>query len=116
MTRKSPTLVLALAGAVALGLAGLAQADDRGGAVESQATMIKSRGADAAYADLMRDWSYKGADQGKAVNLRSDPELTADLMRDWSGPAKGTAVQSRRAPHSRAAESAYDDLMRNWGG
>lgn len=116
MKRRSPRFILALAGAVALGLAGLAQADNRGGSDERQGTMIKSRGADAAHADLMRDWSYKGTDQGKAVNLRSDPELTADLMRDWNGPAKATAGQSRRALHSRAAESAYDDLMRNWGG
>jgi hypothetical protein len=38
-------------------------------------------------------------------------------MRDWNGPAKAdVAAQERRAVHSRTAQQAYDDLVRNWGG
>jgi hypothetical protein len=115
MVQQSTKLVLLLAGALALGLAGIAQADDRG-SVGSQGTAIKSRGADAAHADLMRDWNYKSGDQGRSITLRTDSQLNADLMRDWDGPGKAGAVQTRKTPHSRSVESAYDDLMRNWGG
>jgi hypothetical protein len=115
MTRKSSRIVLALPGAAALGLAGLVQADEHGGSPTPRGTVIKSRGADAAHADLMRDWSYKGRDEGRSITLRTDAALTADLMREWDGPAHIPAL-SRKAPHSRAVESAYDDLMRNWGG
>ena len=115
MVRQSPKLVLLLAGAAMLSLAAAVQADDRGGSTKS-GTAIMSRGADAAHADLMRDWSYKGSDQRKSINLRTEPELNADLMRDWDGPGKAAAPQARETPHSRAADSAYDDLMRNWGG
>ena len=75
-----------------------------------------SRGADSAHADLVRNWSYKGSEQGRRVSLRTDAELNADLMRDWDGPDKSDTVQSRGAPHSRTSESAYNDLIRNWGG
>jgi hypothetical protein len=115
MVQQSPKLVLLLTGAAMLGLAGAVLADDRGGST-GQGTVIMSRGADAAHADLMRDWGYKGVDQGRRINLRTSPELNADLMREWGGPAKGTEAQTRQAPHSRATDAAYDDLMRNWGG
>jgi hypothetical protein len=116
MLRKSSKLLVAAAGVFAFGLAGISQADDQDDSVGTQGTVIKSRGADSAHADLMRDWDYKSADQGKRVTLRTDAELNADLMRDWDGPAKSGAVQTRQAPHSRTSESAYDDLIRNWGG
>jgi len=116
MMRKFPRLALTAAGLVALGLAGAVHADERGGSTGARGSAIKSRGADAAHADLMRDWNYKGADQGRSISLRNEAELNADLVRDWTGPRKGSESQARQAPHSRAADSAYDDLMRNWGG
>lgn len=115
MVQRSSKLVLLLAGAALVALAGAVQADDRSGST-AKGTVIKSRGADAAHADLMRDWGYKGADQGRSINLRTDAELNADLMRDWGGPGKATEAQTRQAPHSRETDAAYDDLMRNWGG
>jgi len=116
MVRKSTKLALIFAGVATLALAGTVQADDRGGSGARTGAVIMSRGADAAHADLMRDWGYRGTDQGKRINLRTSPELNADLMREWSGPVKGSEAQTREAPRARAADSAYDDLMRNWGG
>ena len=79
---------------------------------------IYTRNADAAHADLVRDWSYRatGANPG-LVRQRTSSEMHTDLVRDWKGPAKSdVAAQEKRAVHSRTAEQAYDDLVRNWGG
>jgi hypothetical protein len=105
----------ALLGAVALQLAAVAQADDSSAGNSAPDTAIKSRGADAAQADLTRNWDYKGQDTGSDLNLRSDEELNADLNRDWDGPDQN-ATAEKRTPHSRSGDAAYDDLMRNWGG
>lgn len=113
MKLQKSKLLIALLGAAALQLTAVAYADRGAGSTQS-GNVIMSRGADAAQADLNRDWAYKGQDQGRALSLRSDEELSADLNRDWSGGKKSTTT--RRAPHSRSADSAHDDLMRNWGG
>ena len=79
---------------------------------------IHTRSADAAHADLVRDWNYRatGANTG-LVRQRTAAEMQADLVRDWNGPAKtDVAAQEKRALQSRTAEQAYDDLVRNWGG
>lgn len=76
---------------------------------------MRSRGVAAAHADLVRDWNYRGTDQGVAVKLRTDAELTADLMRDWNGPAKTALHPPRRVLESRTLDAAYNDLVRNWG-
>jgi hypothetical protein len=79
---------------------------------------IYTRSADAAHADLVRDWNYRatGANTG-LVRQRTVAEMNADLVRDWNGAAKADiAAQEKRALHSRTAEQAYDDLVRNWGG
>ena len=79
---------------------------------------INTRSADAARADLVRDWNYRatGANAG-LVRQRTAAEMNADLVRDWNGPAKAdVAAQEKRALQSRTAEQAYDDLVRNWGG
>ncbi len=79
---------------------------------------IYTRNADAAHADLVRDWNYRdtGAN-ADFVRQRTTAEMYADLVRDWNGPAKAdVAAQERRAVHSRTAQQAYDDLVRNWGG
>ena len=79
---------------------------------------INTRSADAARADLVRDWNYRatGANAG-LVRQRTAAEMNADLVRDWNGPAKAdVAAQEKRALQSRTADQAYDDLVRNWGG
>ncbi|HEV8259803.1 MAG TPA: hypothetical protein VGQ19_03485 [Burkholderiales bacterium] len=79
---------------------------------------IYTRNADAARADLVRDWDYRatGANAG-FVRQRTTAEMHADLIRDWNGPAGAdVAAQEKRAVHSRSAQQAYDDLVRNWGG
>lgn len=114
MKLQSSKLVIALLGAAALQLAAVSYADDRSG-VSSAGSSIKSRGQDAAHADLVRDWNYKGQDNPRDLRLRSDDDLNADLNRDWDGPDQKAADQ-RRTPHTRSAKQANDDLMRNWGG
>jgi hypothetical protein len=101
-----------------LGILGAHPALADGGSVTEQnrGNAIRSRGADAAHAELMRDWSYRGHDQGVNVNLRNEPQLNADLTRNWNGAPKEAAAQPAGNPHSRNSKAAYDDLMRNWGG
>lgn len=111
---KATTLYLAVA-AFALPFAGV-QADDHalpGGKQESH--FAYARNADAAHADLVRDWDYGGPQTGAPVRLRTDAELTADLVRDWNGPGKAAAAQARPAVSTRSAEAAHNDLVRNWG-
>lgn len=79
---------------------------------------IYTRSADAARADLVRDWNYRatGANAG-LVRQRTAAEMHADLVRDWNGPAKAdVAVQEKRTLQTRTEKQAYDDLVRNWGG
>jgi hypothetical protein len=79
---------------------------------------IYARSADAAHADLIRDWNYRatGANAG-LVRQRTAADMHADLVRDWNAPAKAdVAAQEKRALHTRTVEQAYDDLVRNWGG
>ena len=58
-----------------------------------------------------------GAMAEGSIYTRSADAAHADLVRDWNGPAKADiASQEKRALHSRTAEQAYDDLVRNWGG
>ncbi len=79
---------------------------------------IYTRSADAARADLVRDWNYRatGANAG-LVRQRTAADMHADLVRDWNGPAKAdVAAQEKRALHTRTEKQAYDDLVRNWGG
>ena len=79
---------------------------------------IYSRSADAAHADLVRDWNYRATGAAPSlVRQRSAAEMHSDLVRDWDGPAKAeVAGQEKRVVHSRTVEQAYDDLVRNWGG
>ncbi|HZP92779.1 MAG TPA: hypothetical protein VFB20_07860 [Burkholderiales bacterium] len=110
------TLSLAVAGAALALQFGGVQADDHvlpGGKQESH--FAYARNADAAHADLVRDWNYSGQQTGAPVRLRTDAELTADLVRDWSGPGKAAAAQPRPAVSIRSVEAAHNDLVRNWG-
>jgi len=79
---------------------------------------IYTRNADAAHADLVRDWNYRATGAAPSlVRQRSAAEMHTDLVRDWNGPAKAdAAAQEKRAVHSRTVDQAYDDLVRNWGG
>ena len=58
-----------------------------------------------------------GAMAEGTIYTRSADAARADLVRDWNGAARAdVAAQEKRVLHSRTAEQAYDDLVRNWGG
>jgi hypothetical protein len=49
------------------------------------AGIITSRSEDAAYADLIRDWNFKGSNTPtKSVASRNQDNAHADLVRDWN--------------------------------
>jgi hypothetical protein len=76
---------------------------------------IVSRSPEAAQADLVRDWNYTGGGTAVPVRERTSSEMQADLVRDWNGPSKATiASEDKSIPHTRTAQQAYDDLVRNW--
>lgn len=72
---------------------------------------VRTRSADAAYADLMRDWNAKDTGQaGSAVRFRSQEAAQADLLRDWNAkPGGEKGVVGRRSENA-----MYKDLMRDW--
>ena len=77
---------------------------------------IYSRSPDAAHADMVRDWNYRGTGANAVlVRQRTAVEMRADLVRDWNGPTKAAvSAEEKRALHTRTAEQAHNDLMRNW--
>ena len=100
-----------LAGAVASTMfAGAAVADDT-------KPRIYTRSVEAAHADLVRDWNFKGAGTAGVVRQRTKAEMQADLVRDWNGPSKAAmAAEKNAVVNARTEQQAYDDLVRNWGG
>jgi len=76
---------------------------------------IYSRSPDAAHADMVRDWNYRGTGANAVlVRQRTAVEMQADLVRDWNGPAKAAvSTEEKRALHTRNAEQAHNALMRN---
>ena len=79
---------------------------------------IYTRNADAAHADLVRDWNHRATGATPSlVRQRSAAEMHSDLVRDWNGAAKAeVSAQEKRGVHTRTVDQAYDDLVRNWGG
>lgn len=100
-----------LAAAVASTMfAGVAVADDA-------KPRIYTRSVEAAHADLVRDWNFKGAGTPGVVRQRTRAEMQADLVRDWNGPSKAAMAADQNAVvNARSEQQAFDDLVRNWGG
>lgn len=100
-----------LAGVVASTMfAGAAAADDA-------KPRIYTRSVEAAHADLVRDWNFKGAGTPGVVRQRTKAEMQADLVRDWNGPSKAEVAADQHAVvNARSEQQAFDDLVRNWGG
>lgn len=65
------------------------------------AGVITSRSEDAAYADLIRDWNFKGSNTpSKSIASRNRTNAHADLIRDWNAkPAKEETEDG--TPHAR---------------
>lgn len=82
------------------------------GAASAEST-IYTRSADAAQADLVRDWSFNGSGEPGVVRQRTHAEMQADLVRDWN-PVKADAGDEKLQLQSRSSQQAYDDLVRNW--
>lgn len=82
------------------------------GAASAEST-IYTRSADAAQADLVRDWSFNGGGNPGVVRQRTKADMHADLVRDWN-PKAAAASDEKVTLHSRSAQQAYDDLVRNW--
>jgi hypothetical protein len=81
------------------------------GAASAEGT-IYTRSADAAQADLVRDWNFNGGGAAGQVRQRTRSEMQADLVRDWNPKAAG--FEEKGALHTRSTQQAYDDLVRNW--
>ena len=82
----------------------------------AEGAKIMTRSPEAAHADLVRDWNFTGGGTAVPVRQRTKSEMHADLVRDWNGPSKATiAAEEKSIPHTRTAQQAYDDLVRNWG-
>lgn len=76
---------------------------------------IYTRSADAAQADLVRDWNFNGGGNAGVVHQRTQAEMQADLVRDWQGPSKAAiSAETTRSLQTRTAQQTYDDLVRNW--
>jgi len=75
---------------------------------------IYTRSADAAQADLNRDWNFNGGGNTGIVRQRTQSEMQADLVRDWNGPSKAAQQEVKGTLHTRSTQQAYDDLVRNW--
>ncbi len=85
------------------------------GSVLAEGSKIVSRSPEAAHADLVRDWNFTGGGSAVPVRERTKAEMQADLVRDWNGPTKAQmAGEEKGVPHTRTAQQAYDDLVRNW--
>jgi hypothetical protein len=85
-----------------------------GGAL-AEGSKIMSRSPEAAHADLVRDWNFSGGGTPVPVRERTKAEMQADLVRDWNGPSKqAMTAETKGLPHTRTAQQAYDDLVRNW--
>ena len=96
-------------------LAGAVAAMMVAGGVYADGSKIVSRSPEAAQADLVRDWNFKGGGASVPVRERTKAEMQADLVRDWNGPSKeAVAAEERSTPQTRTTQQAYDDLMRNW--
>lgn len=90
--------------------AGVAVADDA-------KPRIYTRSVEAAHADLVRDWNFKGAGTPGVVRQRTRAEMQADLVRNWNGPSKAdVAAEQHAVVNARTEQQAFDDLVRNWGG
>lgn len=71
---------------------------------------IKSRNAEDAYNDLMRNYSAAPSGQAnKVVNARAVDAAHADLMRDWNAK---TGTQPQKAVISQSEKDAHRELMR----
>ena len=80
--------------------------------VASADSTIYTRSPEAAQADLYRDWSFNGGGTAGQVRQRTTSDMRADLVRDWN--AKPVASETKNTLHTRNAQQAYDDLVRNW--
>jgi hypothetical protein len=81
------------------------------GAASAEGT-IYTRSADAAQADLVRDWNFNGGGNAGQVRQRTTSEMQADLVRDWNPKAAG--IEEKGTLHTRSTQQAHDDLVRNW--
>ena len=75
---------------------------------------IYTRSADAAQADLVRNWNFNGGGNAGQVRQRTKSEMQADLVRNWNGPSKAAAAEEKGTVYTRSTQQAYDDLVRNW--
>ena len=80
--------------------------------VASAEGTIYTRSADAAQADLVRNWNFNGGGNAGQVRQRSKSAMQADLVRDWNPKAAG--IEETGTLHTRSTQQAYDDLVRNW--
>lgn len=97
---KTISRFILIAGGMLAASAAFAQSD--------ATTNVNTRSAEAAHADLMRDWSYRPAaneQPGGSVRVRTAADAYADLIRDWQGVTrKNAAAEVRRPAVSRTAD------------
>ncbi len=71
---------------------------------------IRSRSADSAYSDMVRDWNAQPSDApSKQVMTRSEEAAHADMMRDWNAKMTG---QPQKEAISQSEQARYIELMR----
>lgn len=97
--------------ATKLAIAAAVAATAFAGAAFAEGT-IYTRSADAAQADLVRDWNFNGGGNPGVVRQRTKADMHADLVRDWN--PKAAAAEEKGQLHTRSTQQAYDDLVRNW--
>ena len=90
------------------------------GSALAAGTEVVTRSKADMEADLMRTYTSPGGEPSAQIKTRPADEAYADLMRDWDGKqTKGegsiVGVESR-APtvNTRSSEEANKDLMRIW--
>lgn len=73
-------------------------------------TAIKSRNADDAYNDMMRNYgAAPSAQANKQVMARAVDAARADLMRDWNAK---TGAEPQKSVISQSEKDAHRELMR----